>query len=210
MARLLRPASVHPRAECGRRHDQSLAGAHRRYGDGSISRESTRRPPGALHGNPVRAAIAALEEPALRFRDRSGPLRLLVLGGSQGARALNEAVPAALAQLAPEHRPVVRHQAGVRHLDAARAAYARAGVEADLSAFVDDMAEAYGWADLVLCRAGALTVAELAAAGVGFDPGALSLCRGRSPDRKRALPGGRRRRALLPEAELSAPRLADS
>lgn len=123
---------------------------------------------GARHvGNPVRADIATLPDPRRRFAERSGPPRLLVLGGSQGARALNERLPAALAALAPEKRPRVRHQCGERHLEFARAAYANAGVEAEVSAFIDDMAEAYGWADLVIGRAGAMSVAELAAAGVG-------------------------------------------
>lgn len=119
-------------------------------------------------GNPVRAEIAAITEPSQRFETRRGqPLRLLVLGGSLGALALNQNVPLALAQLSGDARPVVRHQAGKRTVDAARAAYAEAGVEAEVSEFIADMAEAYAWADLVICRAGALTVCELAAAGVG-------------------------------------------
>ncbi len=160
-------------------------------------------------GNPVRATIAALQEPALRFIDRSGPLRLLVLGGSQGARALNEAVPAALAQIAPAHRPLVRHQAGVRHLDAARAAYVRARVDAELSAFVNDMAEAYGWADLVLCRAGALTVAELAAAGVGsiLVPYPYAVDDHQTANARFLVDAGAAQ--LLPEIDLSASRLRD-
>lgn len=120
-----------------------------------------------LTGNPVRNAIAALPAPEVRFAQRSGPLRLLVLGGSLGARSLNETVPAALASMEPEQRPEVHHQCGDRHLDTARAAYARVGLDARVDPFVDDMAQAYAWADVVLCRAGALTVAELAAAGVG-------------------------------------------
>ena len=127
-------------------------------------------PPGPrveVTGNPVRAAIAALPPPEARWAARSGPPRLLVLGGSQGARALNEALPAALARLGPGERPEVRHQAGARAVEAVRAAYAHAGVAAEVTAFVEDMAEAYGWADLVVARAGALTVAELAAAGLG-------------------------------------------
>lgn len=120
-----------------------------------------------LTGNPVRAAIAALPPPAERFAGRQGRARLLVLGGSQGALALNTVVPQALALLDPAERPEVRHQAGGKMLEQARAAYAAAAVEAQLEPFIDDMAGAYGWADLVLCRAGALTVAELAAAGVG-------------------------------------------
>ncbi len=118
-------------------------------------------------GNPVRADIAALAPPRTRFVLREGPVRVLVLGGSQGARRLNELVPAAVARLPAGRRPEIRHQTGERGLAAAREAYERAGVDARISAFIDDMAEAYGWADLAICRAGALTVAELQAAGLG-------------------------------------------
>lgn len=117
-------------------------------------------------GNPVREDIAGLEEPGLRFAARRGPLHLLVLGGSQGALALNRLVPAAVAQLPAELRPLIRHQAGERTLETARDNYERSGVAADVEPFIEDMAAAYGWADLVVCRAGALTVAELSAAGV--------------------------------------------
>ena len=118
-------------------------------------------------GNPVRAEISALAPPAERFAGRGGAPRLLVLGGSLGAKALNETVPAALAKLDEGKRAVVRHQAGERTLEIARAAYESHGVAADVTPFIDDMAAAYAWADLVVCRAGALTVSELAAAGVG-------------------------------------------
>lgn len=118
-------------------------------------------------GNPVRDAIAALPPPAQRMAGRVDRARLLVLGGSLGARALNLAIPQALAMLPPEQRPLVLHQSGTRGLDEARAAYAAAGVEADVVAFIDDMAGSYGAADLALCRAGALTLAELSAAGLG-------------------------------------------
>ena len=117
-------------------------------------------------GNPVRAEIAALAPPSTRFADRSGPARLLVIGGSLGAQALNETVPQALALLPAEQRPWVRHQAGERTLAVAERAYADAGVVAEVTPFITDMAEAYGWADLVVCRSGALTVSEVAAAGV--------------------------------------------
>ena len=121
--------------------------------------------PGAVHtGNPVRAAIAALPFEPPRPEGRRP--RLLVVGGSLGAAALNQTVPEALARLAPEERPEVWHQTGVQLIDAARATYEAAGVEARLDAFIEDMAGAYRWADLVLCRAGALTIAELAAVGV--------------------------------------------
>ncbi|MDJ0760242.1 MAG: undecaprenyldiphospho-muramoylpentapeptide beta-N-acetylglucosaminyltransferase [Woeseiaceae bacterium] len=118
-------------------------------------------------GNPVRKTIANLPAPEQRFEDRSGPIRLLVLGGSQGALALNRTVPEALALLDVSSRPVVRHQCGKRTLDMARQQYQRLGVDAELPEFIEDMAEAYGWADFVICRAGALTVAELCAAGLG-------------------------------------------
>ena len=121
---------------------------------------------GEWTGNPLRAEITSLLPPAVRFAGREGPLRLLVLGGSLGAAALNEVTPQGLALLPPEQRPQVCHQAGEKHIDALRSAYAAAGVAADCVAFIDDMAGAYAWADLVVCRAGALTVAELAAAGV--------------------------------------------
>ena len=118
-------------------------------------------------GNPVRGDIAALPEPAARFAERDGlPLRLLVLGGSLGAAAINDIVPKGLALIPEADRPVVVHQAGEKHLATLEANYAAAGVRANCVAFIEDMAGAYAWADLVLCRAGALTVAELAAAGV--------------------------------------------
>jgi UDP-N-acetylglucosamine--N-acetylmuramyl-(pentapeptide) pyrophosphoryl-undecaprenol N-acetylglucosamine transferase len=121
-------------------------------------------------GNPVRAEIAAIAEPAARYAARSGPLALLVLGGSLGAQALNEAVPAALARMPEALRPRVVHQAGAQHLEAVRARYAACGVAGEVLAFIDDMAARYAQADVVVCRAGAMTVAELAAAGV---PGVL-------------------------------------
>jgi len=117
-------------------------------------------------GNPVRGAIAALPAPSLRYGDRSGPLHVLVIGGSLGAQALNESVPQALALLPEDGRPEVVHQSGEKQHEALRAAYAAAGVQAHAVAFIEDMAGAYAWADLVVCRAGALTIAELAAAGV--------------------------------------------
>ncbi len=118
-------------------------------------------------GNPVRAAIAAVPAPAERFADREGRARLLVLGGSQGALALNRVVPEALALLPDAARPVVRHQTGALTAQAAGEAYREAAVAAELEAFIEDMAAAYAWADLVVCRAGALTVAEIAAVGLG-------------------------------------------
>jgi UDP-N-acetylglucosamine--N-acetylmuramyl-(pentapeptide) pyrophosphoryl-undecaprenol N-acetylglucosamine transferase len=123
-------------------------------------------------GNPVRQDISAIAPPPVRFADRTGAIRILVIGGSQGATRLNAVVPQALArlkQLAPPDIPAidVRHQAGERWIEAGRQSYATAGVRADVRPFIEDMAEAYSWADLVICRSGALTVSELAAAGVG-------------------------------------------
>ena len=117
-------------------------------------------------GNPVREDIAAVPEPDARYPGREGPLRLLVLGGSQGALALNRTVPAALSLLPEEIRPVVRHQCGERTIETARNAYDSSGIDVELTPFIDDMALAYAWADLVVCRAGALTVAELFAVGL--------------------------------------------
>jgi UDP-N-acetylglucosamine--N-acetylmuramyl-(pentapeptide) pyrophosphoryl-undecaprenol N-acetylglucosamine transferase len=127
--------------------------------------------PAKLHaewtGNPVRADIAALPAPAARFADRTGAPRLLVLGGSLGARTLNLGLPNALSRIPAERRPEVRHQCGAKHVEDTRAAYARVDVEASVEPFIADMASAYAWADFVICRAGALTLAELAAAGLG-------------------------------------------
>ena len=126
--------------------------------------------PGALKrasvtGNPVRPEIAAIAAPESRYTGRSGPIRVLVVGGSLGAQALNDVVPRALALLTGE-RPVLTHQSGAKHIDSLRRAYAAAGVPAKAFAFIEDMAGAYAEADLVICRAGATTVAEIAAAGV--------------------------------------------
>jgi UDP-N-acetylglucosamine--N-acetylmuramyl-(pentapeptide) pyrophosphoryl-undecaprenol N-acetylglucosamine transferase len=118
-------------------------------------------------GNPVRPEIASLPVPGTRLAGRSGSGHLLVLGGSLGAKVLNETVAGAVASLPAEQRPLIRHQAGELTLDKARAAYRDAGVAAEVIPFIADMAEAYAWADLVVCRAGALTISELAAAGVG-------------------------------------------
>ena len=120
-----------------------------------------------LHtGNPVRPEITAIEPPGSRLARRSGPLRLLVLGGSQGARKLNETVPRALAAL-PSSTPVeVRHQTGPAHLQATQALYDQLSLHVAASAYIEDMGQAYAWADLAVCRAGAMTIAELAAAGL--------------------------------------------
>ena len=127
--------------------------------------------PGALKGaewtgNPVRAEIVRIPEPAARFAGRSGPLRLLVVGGSQGAQALNEAVPKALALLSGDLRPSIVHQSGEKNLEALKSIYRSEKVEGEILAFIEDMATRYAEADLVICRAGAITVAELSAGGM--------------------------------------------
>lgn len=121
---------------------------------------------GVWAGNPVRPEIARIAPPAERFAERSGALRLLVIGGSLGAQALNEMVPKGMALLAASDQPQIVHQAGEKHIEGLKANYAAVGVQAHCVPFIEDMAGAYEWADLVICRAGALTVAELAATGV--------------------------------------------
>lgn len=130
--------------------------------------------PGALKGkgvetvgNPIRASICQVEQSYQETRQtEAGPIRLLVVGGSLGAQALNETIPQAIGRIAAAARPEVWHQCGERHLSGAQASYEQAGITARVVPFIDDMAAAYRWADLVICRAGALTVSELAAAGV--------------------------------------------
>jgi UDP-N-acetylglucosamine--N-acetylmuramyl-(pentapeptide) pyrophosphoryl-undecaprenol N-acetylglucosamine transferase len=117
-------------------------------------------------GTPVRASIAALADPQVRLGGRSGPLHLLVVGGSLGARTLNDLVVAALAILPPEQRPQVVHQSGEKNFSELDSAYRNAGIEAKVMPFIDDMDAMYAWCDVMLCRSGAITVAELAAAGV--------------------------------------------
>jgi UDP-N-acetylglucosamine--N-acetylmuramyl-(pentapeptide) pyrophosphoryl-undecaprenol N-acetylglucosamine transferase len=132
--------------------------------DGAASRMAGRK--GIVTGAPVRSSIVALPSPQDRLANRSGPLRLLVVGGSLGARVLNETLPAALALLPADRRPQVLHQCGGAHVEATRAAYAAAGVEATVCGFIQDIARGYEDTDLVVCRAGAITVSELCAAGV--------------------------------------------
>jgi len=163
MASLLaRPLAVH--------EQNAIAGLANRILAGVADRVMVAFP-GALKnaewtGNPVRAEVARIAAPEERFAARSGPLRLLVVGGSQGAQALNDAVPKALALLAPPERPVVVHQSGETHLESLRASYAAAGVLGELLPFIEDMAQRYAEADLVICRAGAITIAELSAGGM--------------------------------------------
>jgi UDP-N-acetylglucosamine--N-acetylmuramyl-(pentapeptide) pyrophosphoryl-undecaprenol N-acetylglucosamine transferase len=159
-------------------------------------------------GNPVRVDVAALPAPELRYGARTGPLRLLVVGGSLGAQALNTVVPQALALLPEAQRPTVIHQSGRTHLPALQAAYRDAGVAADAVAFIDDMAAAYAEADLVVCRAGAMTVSEVAAAGVA----SLMVPFPHAVDDHQTTNAGflvaRDAALLVQQSELDAPRLA--
>jgi len=117
-------------------------------------------------GNPVRGPILEVEPSAQRYAQRQGKLNVLIVGGSLGAMAINEVVPKALAKIDKKLRPNVRHQAGARNIEQTQALYNALAIEADVTAFIDKMDEAYSWADLVICRAGALTVSEIAIAGV--------------------------------------------
>ena len=151
-------------------HEQnSVAGMANRVLAGVADRVFTAFPKvfakGQWVGNPLRPAFTSQPLPAARFAGRSGPLRLLVVGGSLGARALNDVVPQALALIPAELRPQVLHQSGAKQIDALRANYAAAGVEATLTPFIDDTAQAFANADVIVCRAGASTVTEIAAVG---------------------------------------------
>jgi len=163
-----------------------------------------------VSGNPVRPEITRMQAPAARYAQRSGPLRMLVVGGSLGAQALNDVLPKALALLDASERPSVVHQCGAAHVAATRAGYAAAGVEAEVLAFIDDIAVRYAEADVVLCRAGAITVAELCAAGV---PALLVplVVRTTQHQRSNAVFLAEQGAAVhLPQAGLTPPALADA
>jgi UDP-N-acetylglucosamine--N-acetylmuramyl-(pentapeptide) pyrophosphoryl-undecaprenol N-acetylglucosamine transferase len=160
-------------------------------------------------GNPVRDDIAACALPEKRYASREGNLRLLVIGGSQGAHALNEAVPKALALIAESIRPTVVHQAGAKHIETLTQNYAAAGVSGELVAFVDDMAGRYSWCDLLVCRAGALTIAEITAVGVAsiLVPFPSAVDDHQTGNAKFLVEAGAA--VLLPQNELTPERLAD-
>jgi len=160
-------------------------------------------------GNPVRPAIESLAPPARRFAERSGPLRLLVVGGSLGARILNETLPAALARLAPPARPRVVHQSGEAGVAALRAAYLAQGVEAEVQPFIDDMATALADCDLIVCRAGAITVSELCAGGVAAVLVPLVVSTTAHQRDNAAWMAGHGAAIHLAQADLSAQALAD-
>ncbi len=164
---------------------------------------------GLVTGNPVRVEIAQIAPPEQRFAGRSGPLQLLIIGGSLGAQALNENVPQALALIAADLRPRVVHQCGAKHVDSVRALYQAAGVEAEVVAFVSDMPDRYAFADVVVCRAGAITVAELAVAGAAsvLVPLVISTTSHQRANAEFMAANGAA--IHLPQSELSAQRIAD-
>ena len=159
-------------------------------------------------GNPVRADIAALPEPKVRYAERNGKLNVLVVGGSLGAQALNEAMPQALALMSEQERPKVLHQTGKKNLEAVRQLYERAGVKADILPFLEDMAHQYAQADVLICRAGALTIAELAAAGVASVLIPLPIAVDDHQTHNARFLSEQGAAVLLPQSELSAEKLA--
>jgi UDP-N-acetylglucosamine--N-acetylmuramyl-(pentapeptide) pyrophosphoryl-undecaprenol N-acetylglucosamine transferase len=194
-------------------HEQnSVAGLANRVLAGIADRVFTAFP-GALRkaewiGNPLRAAFTQQAAPEERFAGRTGPLRLLVVGGSLGAQALNDVVPQALALLSPHERPQVLHQSGAAQIERLRANYARAGVQAELTPFIDDTAGAFAEADLVVCRAGASTVTEIAAIGAAavFVPFPSAVDDHQTTNARFLVDAGGG--WLLPQSELSPGRLA--
>jgi UDP-N-acetylglucosamine--N-acetylmuramyl-(pentapeptide) pyrophosphoryl-undecaprenol N-acetylglucosamine transferase len=168
--------------------------------------------PGALKhaewtGNPVRADIAAIAPPEERFRAKSGPLRILVVGGSLGAQALNDAMPMAISIL--KNKPLVVHQSGEKHLDALKKSYAQVGAQGELVAFIENMASRYAEADLVICRAGAVTIAELSAAGMAsiLVPFPFAVDDHQTANARFLSDAGAA--VLMPQQQLSAERLAE-
>ena len=195
-------------------HEQnSVAGMANRVLAGVSDRIFTAFPNVLAHalwvGNPLRAAFTQKPAPAQRFAGRSGPLKVLVVGGSLGARALNERVPEALALLPEGDRPLVTHQSGARQIEALRANYAQAGVTAELTPFIDDTAQAFADADLVICRAGASTVTEIAAVGAAavFVPFPSAVDDHQSSNARFLVEQGGG--WLVPQAELTPQALAD-
>jgi len=174
--------------------------------DGEAARRAGEK--GLVTGNPVRPEITAVPPPAQRFLDRSGPLRVLVIGGSLGAQVLNETVPQALARIPALDRPNVVHQCGAAHLDAVRAAYRAAEVEADIVSFIEDIGACYAAADVVLARAGAITVAELAAAGVPSILVPLVVSTTNHQRTNAEFMAARNAAIHLPQSDLTAERLA--
>ena len=159
-------------------------------------------------GNPVRDEIRTLPQPQQRFAGRSGPLRVLVIGGSLGAKVLNDTLPQALAMLDSGARPVVVHQSGKQHIEVLKQTYAEAQVEAEVVDFIDDMAQRYADADLVICRAGAITVSELTAAGVASVLVPLVVSSTAHQRENAAMMAENQAAIHLPQAEMEATQLA--
>lgn len=180
--------------------DMILAGFPGAFGD---------RPGVRVVGNPVRSEILALPSPELRFAERSGSLRLLVIGGSQGARVFNQTIPPALRLMPAMARPQIWHQTGRQDEQSVAAAYRDFLPGARVTAFIDDMAAAYAWADLVVCRAGAMTVAELAAAGVAAILVPLPQAADDHQTANARFLETRDAAVLLPQTDFSAARLAE-
>ena len=146
--------------------NKSLLGSCDRIAFGFDGEDAHRSPKAVVTGNPVRAEIESIAPPAQRFAQRSGPLRVLLVGGSLGAKVLNETLPAALRLIPAAERPRVTHQTGEKHWAGVQAEYQARGIEAEVLPFIDDMPRRLAECDLVVCRAGAITVSELCAAGV--------------------------------------------
>jgi len=209
MASLLhRPLAIHEQNSVAGLTNKVLAGVADRVLAG-FPHAFGKRPRVDWTGNPVRTEIAYIPPPDVRFAARSGPLKVLVIGGSLGAQALNEIVPQALAQIPAATRPVVTHQAGAAHVDALKACYAQAGVVAEATAFIDDMAGQYAASDLVICRAGASTIAELAAAGVASVLVPFPHAVDDHQTANARFLADRGAAILIPQSELTAARLAE-
>ncbi len=174
--------------------------------DGDDARRTKRA---VVTGNPVREAIALLPAPAARFAGRSGPLRLLVVGGSLGAKVLNDTLPAALQRIDAAQRPRITHQTGAAHFEAVCAAYRQAGVDAEVLPFIDDMAARLAACDLIVCRAGAVTVSELCAAGVASVLVPLIVSTTAHQRDNAAYMAAHDAAIHLPQTELTAERLAE-
>lgn len=195
-------------------HEQNaIAGLANKVLAGVADRRMTGFPDTLKHsewtGNPIRADIATLPDPAQRFQPREGRLRLLVVGGSLGAMVLNDVVPKALAKLEADRRPAVLHQSGTKQIDTLKANYATAGVDGECVAFIDDMARALGEADFVICRAGALTVSEVSTVGVAavFVPLPIAVDDHQTANARFLANSGAA--VLLPQPEFTPQRLAD-
>lgn len=205
MAALLRrPLAIHEQNSIAGLSNKALAHIAQRV----LSGFPDVLPKATWCGNPVRGDIAGLPGPQTRYAARSGKLNVLVVGGSLGAKALNEILPQALAQLPEDLRPNVLHQTGKQHLDAVLQLYRQAGVQADIRPFLDDMAACYADADVVICRAGALTVAELAAAGIASILIPFPFAVDDHQTHNARFLSERGAAILLPQGELSAEKLA--